>query len=270
MITYRDLAAAFKGLNLPAGAPVIVHASLSAFGEIRGGAETLLGALLANFSMVMMPVFTFKTMVIPEEGPENNALKYGSGKDSNRLAEFFYEDMPADALMGELAEVLRKNPAALRSSHPILSFCGIGVKEALESQRLEEPLAPIMCLTDQQGWVLLLGVDHTVNTSLHLAEQHSGRKTFTRWALSPTAVLPCPNYPGCSDGFEQAATLLAGMTRQTQVGEALIQALPLDPMLQTVAGILRDDPLALLCERDHCPRCDAVRAYAEALTKNTL
>jgi aminoglycoside 3-N-acetyltransferase len=50
MVSYRDLSATFKELNIPHSAPVIVHASLSRIGEIRGGAETVLGALLANYS----------------------------------------------------------------------------------------------------------------------------------------------------------------------------------------------------------------------------
>ncbi len=56
------------------GKPVIAHASLSAFGQVQGGAETLVSALLAVFDSVVMPVFTYKTMIIPPVGPENNAI----------------------------------------------------------------------------------------------------------------------------------------------------------------------------------------------------
>ena len=83
MISYRDVLNGFKALNIEAGRPAIVHASLSSFGEVRGGAETLLGALVTAFSGVMMPTFTYKSMLIPEAGPEENGMLYGSA----RLAE---------------------------------------------------------------------------------------------------------------------------------------------------------------------------------------
>ena len=107
MISYRDLAAGFKKLEIPQNVPVIVHASLSKIGEIRGGSETVLGALLANFQSVMMPSFTFKTMLIPEAGPENNGIQYGNGKSLNQMAEFYLATMPADQLMGCLPATMR-------------------------------------------------------------------------------------------------------------------------------------------------------------------
>ena len=44
MLTYREAATALIDLQIPSDSPVIVHASLSAFDEVRGGAETFLGA----------------------------------------------------------------------------------------------------------------------------------------------------------------------------------------------------------------------------------
>ena len=41
MLSYRDLVSGLKQINLDANAPVIAHASLSAFGEVRGGAESV-------------------------------------------------------------------------------------------------------------------------------------------------------------------------------------------------------------------------------------
>ena len=74
MIGYREIGSGLRSLGLDPARPVMVHASLSAFGEVRGGAETLLGALLASQRAVMMPAFTYKTMLIPEEGPADNAF----------------------------------------------------------------------------------------------------------------------------------------------------------------------------------------------------
>ncbi|MBE0684793.1 MAG: AAC(3) family N-acetyltransferase [Anaerolineaceae bacterium] len=259
MLSYRDLITGFKKLEIDHNKPVIVHASLSSFGEIRGGADTLLGASLASFSAIMSPTFTYKSMVIPEVGPDNNAIEYGSGYDQNKLAEFYTPEMPADRLMGVLAEGIRLHPHAQRSTHPILSFAGIHLSEALDLQSLEEPLAPIQWLFDHQGYVLLMGVDHTVNTSIHLAEQKAGRKSFIRWALTPGTIYQCAGFPGCSDGFNQATIHFADITQVIKIGDADIMAIPLQAMVGILVPIIQSDPFALLCKKETCPRCQTIR-----------
>lgn len=263
MISYRDFVNAFREAGLSPAQPVIVHASLSAVGEIRGGAETVVGALLALSSGILAPAFTYKTMIIPEVGPEANGITYGTGKDANRLAEFFRPDMPCDPLMGVLAETVRQHPRAQRSSHPILSFSGINVDAALQAQTIDEPLAPIRVLAEQYGIVLLIGVNHTVNTSIHYAEYLSGRRQFTRWALTPQGIRDCPRFSGCSDGFEQAVPYLEGITRTTHLGNATVRAIPLAPMIDTLSGLIQRQPLALLCGKND-ERCEAVRLSVEA------
>jgi aminoglycoside 3-N-acetyltransferase len=198
-------------------------------------------------------------MIIPETGPDNNGLEYGSGRDLNKMAEFFSEDMPADQLMGVVAEKIRLYPHSKRSTHPILSFAGIQLADAFEAQTLNDPLAPIQWLLDQNGYVLLLGVDHTVNTSIHLAEQKAGRKTFVRWALTPRAIVACPGFPGCSEGFNQAAIHLTEITSVTKIGDANLIAMPIREMVEILIAVLQADPFALLCEKENCPRCQATR-----------
>ena len=259
MVSFREISSGFKQLGLQQQQPVIVHASLSAFGEVKGGIATLLGAILGTFDAVMAPTFTYKTMLIPESGPEKNGVAYGAGHDTNQMAESFRPDMPADRMMGSFAETLRIRPGTVRSIHPILSFAGTHVDAALQAQTLLEPLAPIQVLADQGGWVLLLGTDHTVNTSIHYAEKLAGRKQFTRWALMPDRIVECPGWPGCSDGFNQAAPLLADVTREVTIGPALVQAIPLQSLCDILVGVIQKDPLALLCERVDCERCDEVR-----------
>ena len=258
MLSFRNLSSALQKFDLD-GKPVIVHASLSAFGQVRGGAETVLGALLTETPMLMMPTFTYQTMVVPTAGPPDNGITYGTRQDSNRMAQFFTPEMPADKSMGVIAETLRQRPEAKRSMHPIYSFAGIGVKNALDAQTLDDPLAPIAALTEANGWVLLMGVDHTVNTSIHYGEQLAGRRQFIRWALTYQGVVECPHWPGCSGGFNEIAPHLEWITQTTQIGNALVQAIPLQPMIEIVQDILHENPLALLCDQPECERCNAVR-----------
>jgi aminoglycoside 3-N-acetyltransferase len=264
-VTFRELTTGLRILGIERGCPVIVHASFSSFGDVRGGPEVLLGALQGSFASLIMPTFTSRPAVIPEVGPEGNAIQYGSGKESNLLAEFFKPDMPTDKIMGIVPEALRKLPGAYRSSHPLLSFAGLQAETALASQTLSDPLAPIQALVEKAGWVLLIGVDHTVNTSIHYAEKLAGRKQFLRWALTAEGVRECPGYPGCSDGFQALAPRVEAVTHRTIIGNSVLQAVPLMDLVRAVMACLAEDPLALLCQRANCERCNAVRQSIPAV-----
>jgi aminoglycoside 3-N-acetyltransferase len=259
MPTYREFVGGLRSLGIDREQPVIVHASLSAFGEVPGGAETVLGALLASYSTLVMPAFTYKTMITPEVGPPNNAMVYGTARDANLMAEFYQPDYPVDTLMGAVAEALCKHPKARRSSHPILSFCGVNADRVLDAQSFAEPLAPIGVLRDDKGWVLMMGVDHTVNTSMHYAERLAGRKQFVRWALTPTGVVECPAFPGDSRGFNAVTASVENITRTARIGGGEVRALPLPDLIDIVSGWFVADPLGLLCDRPDCECCNAVR-----------
>jgi len=101
--------------------------------------------------------------------------------------------------MGAVPELLRTWPGALRSAHPATSFAAIGPNAAYltADHRLEEESgnrSPVGRLYELDGEVLLLGVTHWNNTSLHLAEVRA-------------------HYPGKSTLRTGSAMLIAG-TRQ--------------------------------------------------------
>ncbi len=257
-VRLRDLLLGLRSLELDETS-VIAHASLSAFGEVEGGAKTVVKALESVFESVLFPVFTYKTMVTPLVGPPGNGLKYGSGTDLNRMAEFFTPDMPADPLMGIIPETARRHPHASRSGHPILSFAGFNAADFLATQTIADPFAPLAALEKAHGWVLLMGVNQTVNTSIHYAEKMAGRRPFTRWALTPDGIVECPNFPGCSAGFEALTPELEQFTRKAHIGEALVQAVPLAMLFKVVFTRLKRDRLALLCSQPDCERCGEIR-----------
>jgi aminoglycoside 3-N-acetyltransferase len=259
MIGFSDLASALHKLNLPPSAPVMVHASLSAFGPVEGGSQTVVEAILEVFPAVLMPAFTYKTMLVPDIGPSDNGLLYGTYADLNRQALFFQPNMPVDRLIGMVPEMFRLHPQARRSVHPILSFSGVNADRFLESQTIAEPLAPIRLLVAEKAWVLLLGVDHTVNTALHYAEKLAGRKQFVRWALTSSGVVECPGFPGCSDGFDAIGPRLSYNVRKKWVGKALLQAIPIVAQTHLASAWIREDPLALLCDHSYCERCRSIR-----------
>lgn len=265
VLTFTDLRMSLFRLGL-SHTPVMAHASLSAFGEVVGGAETLLRAILDSVWALVMPTFTYRTMITPEVGPPNNGIEYGGQRDANRLAEAFTPEMPADRQMGVVADALRMHPRARRSSHPILSFAGVSAENFLARQTLADPFGVIGALAEADGWILLLGVDHTVNTSIHYAEGLAGRRRFTRWALLPERVVECPAFPGDSAGFEGLAPDIAQDVRRIKVGSASVQAMPIRAVIRAVGVRLTADPFALLCSRAECPRCNALRQPAAVLS----
>jgi aminoglycoside 3-N-acetyltransferase len=256
---FAELKRAFDELGL-AGKPVIVHASLKKFGEIQGGPKTVIQALLGSCSGVIMPTFTYKTMITPRVGPPNNGITYGSETDANKMAEPFNHAIPPDKMMGILPVTLLGERLAMRTSHPILSFGGIQTDDILLTQTLFDPLAPIKALTDKGGWVVLINVDHTVNTGIHCAEMLAGRRQFVRWALMPDRVVECPGFPGDSSGFNEIEEHIQDITLRVDMeGGAFIQALPLKRLIDITVELIKRNPPALLCQREDCERCNAVR-----------
>ncbi len=262
MLTYRELVNSLRSLGLDRESSVLAHVSLSGFEPVVGGEETVLGALMAVSGALLMPAFTLRTMVAPPLGPADNGMTYGA---DNRGVEPFSLDMPADAAMGELVERLRRRPDARRSMHPIFSFVGIRAEVFLEAQSLLDPLGPIARLAEDDGDVVLMGVDHRADVSLHYAERIAGRKVFLRWALTAEGVATCPNSPGCSDGFQAVEPHLRGVVRRAEIGGSAIEAIPVRDLVHVASAWLREDPQALLCDRPDCERClDVRRSLAAA------
>ena len=258
MIGYIELKSAFEELKLT-NKPVIAHTSLKKFGSIDGGAETVLRALLQTTRGLVVPTFTYMTMITPEVGPANNGVTYGNERDLNKLAVPFRLEMPPDKMMGSVPRTLLGHEGAIRTAHPILSFGGIGIEHALITQTLSKPLAPIGALAQQDGWVILINVDHSANTSIHYAEKLAGRNQFIRWAMVDDRIVECPGFPGDSSGFNAIAEYLKADIRRVEVGAGFIQAVSLKCLFETVQELIRKDPLALLCERSDCERCNAIR-----------
>ncbi len=260
MLSYREIYQSLCKLDLDRQTPLLVIAAPPVIGDIRGGVDSLLGVLLSLYATVLMPTFTYRTMLVPEVGPSNNALSYGSGFERNLEAEFYHPGLPVDTDLGELAEKLRQFRSAGRSGHPILSFSGVNAVAYLKAQTLELPFALIGVLAQAGGWVLLLGVDQTANVSLHWAEYLAGRKQFTRWALTTRGVVECPAFPGCSQGFNTIEARLEGLGRRGQVGEAVAAAYPIRELIEAARSWIATDSEAFLCTRDGCEFCSEVRA----------
>ena len=88
----------------------------------------------------------------------------------------------------------------------------------------------------------------------------AGRGQFLRWALVGDRVVECPGFPGDSTGFPAIDEYIKPDTLRVEVGnDAILQAVPLQRLLSAVVEMLKKNPLALLCQRTDCERCNGVR-----------
>ncbi|MFX0010946.1 MAG: aminoglycoside N(3)-acetyltransferase [Candidatus Hermodarchaeota archaeon] len=177
--TIASLKHDFKVLGVKQGANVILHVSLSKIGWIIGGSVALLKALMETLTeegTLVMTTFT---------GDNSDPAYWENPPVPESWWETIRKEMPAfepeitpSRGVGKVAETFRSWPGVLRSNHPIASFAAWGknAKFITENHKLEVDLgegSPISRLYDLYGQILLIGVSHINNSSLHLAEYRS-------------------------------------------------------------------------------------------------
>ena len=174
--TARSLAQDLHALGVTQGMTMIVHSSLSRLGWVAGGARAVVDALLET-------VGEDGTLVMPTHSGElSDPALWRNPPVPESWWQIIRDEMPPfDArltptrLMGAIVECFRHYPGMQRSNHPQVSFAAIGPNAGpvTAGHSLDNPLgegSPLARLYDLGGRVLLLGVGHTNNTALHLAE----------------------------------------------------------------------------------------------------
>jgi aminoglycoside 3-N-acetyltransferase len=177
-VTVAGLTGQLAALGLATGDVAIVHTSLSALGWVAGGAQAVVEALLAA-------VGPTGTIVMPTHSGLSDPASWRHPPVPETWIATIRAEMPAfdrhltpTRMMGQVVEVFRHHPATLRSGHPTLSFAANG--PAAERIVAEHPLAPALGETsplarlyELDAKVVLLGVGHGNDTSLHLAEHRA-------------------------------------------------------------------------------------------------
>jgi aminoglycoside 3-N-acetyltransferase len=184
-VTQIDLERAFKQLGMNSQTPLIVHSSLSSLGNMLGGANSVLNALERYSNTLVMPAFTYYTLVWPVLY-RNEDWPISPGEDGPP----FRPDSPVSRDIGRIPQGFLERAGVLRSQHPALSFAARGsdAQMILGVQTLEHPYAPIGVLEQLDALVLLLGVDHRSNTSIHYGEYVAGRPMLERWANTKNGI----------------------------------------------------------------------------------
>jgi aminoglycoside 3-N-acetyltransferase len=179
LVTQPMLVADLTALGVQPGMVLVVHSSLSSLGWVNGGAAAVILAL----EEVLTPA---GTLVMPtHSSDQSDPANWQNPPAPEAWWEQIRATMPAydpsltpTYNMGAIPETFRKQTGVIRSNHPIASFAAWGKQAARVAA--DHPLTPLFGtdsplgrVYDLGGWVLLLGVGHNRNTSLHVAEDRT-------------------------------------------------------------------------------------------------
>ena len=245
------LIAQLRTLGVAPGQVLLVHGSFRALRPVEGGPRGVLEALLEALG-------PRGTLVMPS----------WTGRDD---VSFDSWTTPAAADLGVLADTFWRMPGVRRSTHPF-AFAARGPRaEDVVVGPLplppHAPGSPVDRVHALDGRVLLLGVGHDGNTTLHLAELMAGvpyRVTNAITVLQegvPVRIEYGEN-DHCCRRFELADGWLrsAGLQKEGKVGHAHARLFRSQDLVRLAIEELAREPLRFLHSRDEaCAECDEAR-----------
>ncbi|MBK7864224.1 MAG: AAC(3) family N-acetyltransferase [Archangiaceae bacterium] len=248
MSTIAQLEQQLRELGVREGGVLVVHTSFKAVAPVEGGPLGLIAALeraLGPDGTLVMPTMTDGASVFdPRSTPTVD--------------------------MGITAETFWRQPGVLRSPHPGGSFAARGphAAQVCAPQVLSPPHgvdSPVGRVHALGGQVLLLGVGHSEDTTLHLAEAIAGVPYSIAY---PTVVAEgrtelVAETDHCCRNFRQADGWLRAkhLQREGRVGNADARLCSSADVVREAVSRLAADPLVFLCAPSaQCEECDAARA----------
>ena len=245
-----ELTAQIVALGVAPGGVLIVHTAFSHVGPVENGPRGLVRALQAAIG-------SKGTLVMPSMSDDDDEP-------------FDPRATPCHA-MGVVADTFWRMPDVLRSNSPH-AFAAIGPEAARITA--EHPLdvphgvdSPVGRVHDLDGQVLLLGVGHDANTTVHLAEALVGvRYRRKKWLTVIDAGRPVrysyDEIDHCCENFALVDRWLDAERRQRrgQVGHGEGRLAGSRDLVATVSARLRADETIFLHEAGVDVECDEARA----------
>ena len=249
-----ELVEQLRTLGVQAGDVLLVHMSYRAVRPVDGGPHGVIDALRTA-------VGAEGTLVMPSWG-DNDDIPFEPS------------ETPVSSSLGVTADLFWRLPGARRSNHPF-AFAALGPDAAavtaealpLPPHRLESPVGRVYEL---DGKVLLLGVGHGENTTIHLAEMlaqvpYGVQKHCTVTENGDRVRIDYVENDHCCQRFALADEWLKakGLQREERVGHAHARLTRSRDVVTVVRERLARDPLVFLHGRsDGCTECDQARQSA--------
>ncbi len=255
--TRAELVAQLHALGVEPGGVLLVHTSFRAVRPVEGGPAGLVAALRDAL------------------GPAGTLVMPSWGGDDERP--FDPAATPADPDLGVVADTFWRLPGVRRSAHPF-AFAAAGPEaERVTGDPLplppHGPESPVGRVHELDGQVLLLGVGHTENTTLHLAELLGGApyRTPTRCTVvgadGRVARVAYGENDHCCERFALADGWLraADAQREGPVGRAPARLVRSRYVVAAARPRLARDPLVFLHPPGAgCAECDEARRSVPA------
>lgn len=241
---------------------IMVHASLSRFGHVEGGAETVIAALREATSPaggVIMPSFRDAIR------SDNYALSLCLTQCPQRLC-----TSGQRGFTGKIGETLREQSDCLRSCHPTHSWVGVGgdAEFLLEGHR-HSPTpcghdSPFFRLMERDGKLLLLGVGVNSLTNIHAVEDVRNVPYLS--AIDPARRHATYTTSGrriqyCFPELLFQTLVAAGLVRTMRIGQATCHAMSARDLGSFLWTVTEDDPWCLVLrpmKETYDPQQDAV------------
>ena len=256
-VTGEEILEGLRDLGLRAGDTVLLHSSLRSLGRVTGGADAVLGALLDLL------------------GPTGN-LALPTFNYTRPLPSPWYDPLVTPARTGVIPEAGRKLPGALRSLSPTHSITVIGPKGGSITRdhlRVKSfgPGSPIDRMARDGGKVLLMGVDHTANSTIYVAEEHAGIPKVSWYAELPWVRVRRPDgevvdhrldeSPSCSRAFNAVEGELRrhGDISDGLIRNSAIQLMDMQSVIARAETLIETREDILLCHWSGCRPCVGAR-----------
>jgi aminoglycoside 3-N-acetyltransferase len=275
VVTSDHITAALHSLNLQAR-PLCVHASLRSFGQVAGGADAVIDGILAAECTILVPSFSRHYVAPPDTSamrPARNAIDYtdlrADWPGEGRV--YTPDTTEIEPYLGTIPRTVVERVGRVRGHNPMNSFAALGPLAVglVSSQNLVDVYAPLKELAAHGGAVVLMGVDLTSMTLIHLAEEVAGRMLLRRWSLGADQSVVMGAVGSCSSGFWKLEGVLAPLERRLQVGESLWRIFPAAETVALAATAIERDPSITACGDPDCARCRDMVAGGPILT-NTI
>lgn len=256
VVIKEDIIKELKRTGLKEKDTVMVHTSLKKMGYVCGGAQTVIEALIdvvGKEGTVMMPTQSWKNLD-PEEGVHWDADQNEWQKIRDNWPAYDKHITPTNT-MGAVAEMFRQWPGSIRSDHPARSVCAYGkyaeyLTKDHDLSNIFGEGSPVARLYELNGKVLLLGVDHDKNTSLHLADaraEYPGKHNCTQysaimengkrvWKKYETLFVDGEDFIEIGRGFEENFPVSTGL-----IGEAKIRLMNQRDLVDYAVGWIENN-----------------------------